>query len=438
MTTLAPSPWLRRLAERPYAEIDLYCFPHGGGGPSVFGGWSDHLPPFIEPYALALPGREHRLGEPAATAADSVIEEVLDVLRMSSRPYALFGHSSGSAFATQVALALQREGAPAPVLLGVSAFPAPHLATRCAAVREMFQADLEGTVLRLDRHAAAAFDDPAVKAQALAAVGADVVLHSSYRMPVAGVLDCPISTFCGEQDPVVDPVELREWASLTLGGLTAHRYPGGHFYLREQRATIVADLVWDLSAAWRLLRPEVSDLQAVGFEEAAQDGQGQPDDVARVAVDAFDEPGTEAVDREGSGDREGLAGGDIGADLCFRRRAEADGRAGDLDGLLSGDGVDHAVTGVEHARAAATGLPPPDRLLGVDGLALSLAVDLEQRVAADDQGVLRGRRDGGGLGPGQGDDQPGHRRLGDRVLVHSADDDLGGEARLLQDLQPRR
>ncbi|MEO5873519.1 MAG: alpha/beta fold hydrolase [Streptosporangiaceae bacterium] len=248
MTTLAPSPLLLRLADRPYAEVNLYCFPHGGGGPSVFAGWAEHLPPFVEPYALALPGREQRAAEPAATSADSVIEEVVDLLRTSSRPYALFGHSSGSAFATQVALALRRAGCPAPVLLGVSAFPAPHLAARCQAVREMFQADLEGTVLRLDGHAADAFGDPEVRAHALAAVGADVIFHSSYRHPAAGTLDCPISTFCGEQDPVVDPVELTAWADLTRRDLISRSYPGGHFYLREQRAAMVADLVWDLAA----------------------------------------------------------------------------------------------------------------------------------------------------------------------------------------------
>lgn len=239
---------LLRLADRPHAEADLYCFPHGGGGPSVYRGWADHLPAFVEPYALALPGREHRSSEPPATDPHEVVERVVAAILRSSRPYALFGHSSGSAFAAQVASELHRRGAAPPVLLGVSAFPAPHLTRRCDLIRHLFRNDLEGTVRLLDPQAAGAFTDPAVRAHALAAVAADVAFHSGYRYPPE-ILTCPIATFCGDADPVLEPAEMGEWAALTRAAVTHHTYPGDHFYLRDQRAPLVADLTWALSAA---------------------------------------------------------------------------------------------------------------------------------------------------------------------------------------------
>ena len=66
--------------------------------------------------------------------------------------------------------------------------------------------------------------------------------------------------------------------------------------------------------------PEVGDRDADLGEQPAQDGQGQADDVGRVAVDAVDEPAAEAVDGERAGDPQRLAGGDVGVDLGVGRR----------------------------------------------------------------------------------------------------------------------
>ncbi|GAA3213547.1 thioesterase II family protein [Actinocorallia longicatena] len=246
--TLAASGWLLPLADRPRAEVELYCFPHGGGGASVYRAWADHLPPFVAPYALALPGREHRAELPPATEAEPLVTAFTAALRGSTRPCALFGHSSGSLFATRVALALAEAGIP-PVLLGVSAFPAAHLTGRALDVRARFRSDLEGTVLSLDAQAAAAFEDPAIRTAALSAVAADMILHSSYGESFTGNIGCPVSTFCGTSDPIITPPEMAEWAHFTTAPPTVHTYPGGHFYLREERANVVADLTWDLAAA---------------------------------------------------------------------------------------------------------------------------------------------------------------------------------------------
>ena len=55
---------------------------------------------------------------------------------------------------------------------------------------------------------------------------------------------------------------------------------------------------------------------------------------------------------------------------------------------LAGRGVAQAVTGVEHAGAAAHRLPAPGRLVGVVRLAERLAVELEHRVAAEHDRVV--------------------------------------------------
>jgi hypothetical protein len=96
------------------------------------------------------------------------------------------------------------------------------------------------------------------------------------------------------------------------------------------------------------------------------------------------------------------------------------------------------VPGLEGARAAAHGLPAGGGLLGVRGLAEGLAVQVEDRVAADHQGALdlglRGHD--GGLGLGEGEGQFGGSGGGHGVLVDPADDHLGVEPGLPQQAQP--
>lgn len=72
--------------------------------------------------------------------------------------------------------------------------------------------------------------------------------------------------------------------------------------------------------------PQIGDGDPEPGEQAAQQGQGQADHGARVPVDAVDERGAAAVQREGPGDVERFARGDVGGDLRVTGLPEADRR----------------------------------------------------------------------------------------------------------------
>ena len=136
-----------------------------------------------------------------------------------------------------------------------------------------------------------------------------------------------------------------------------------------------------------------------------------------------------AVEGEGAGDGERLAGGDVGLDLGVGRRAEADQRGRDGADRAPGGGVDDAVPGGQRAGAAAHRVPAAGRLLGGVRLAERLPVEHEHRVAADDERALgSARRDGARLLDRQRLDQRERVVAPHRVLVEPADDDDGVEA----------
>jgi hypothetical protein len=99
-------------------------------------------------------------------------------------------------------------------------------------------------------------------------------------------------------------------------------------------------------------------------------------------------------------------------------------------------GVDDAVAGVQHADATTHPPPPLDRVVGVARLAVGLALELEDRVAADHQGAGLVRCDRDRLELGQLERQLARSRRFDAVLVDPADDHVRAQPGVAQRLQP--
>ncbi|MDA0566296.1 alpha/beta fold hydrolase [Streptomonospora sp. S1-112] len=246
----APAPsWLRRFRPRPEARIRLVCLPHAGGGANAYRAWAALLPPGVELVAVQPPGREDRMGEdPADDMAEAVAAVAEELAPLLDRPYALFGHSMGSAVAFELARRLRGMGLPEPDRLYASGRRAPadappgtvHLASDDAIAAEL--ARLGGTDPQV-------LAEPGLREAVLACVRADYRLIERYR-PFAGApLSCPVSVFLGAADPEVDAGRARLWSQTTTGRVDVRVFPGDHFYLGPRRAEVVAELVRRLDPA---------------------------------------------------------------------------------------------------------------------------------------------------------------------------------------------
>lgn len=233
-------------------RLRLFCFPYGGAGGGAFRGWKDLVPADVEPWAVNLPGREARYGEPMpATLRDLARQAAQELAPRLDRPFAFFGHSMGALLAFEVARRLAEAGLPAPRKLIASGYGAPQLPLRSAPIHHLPDDAMLAELARAGGVSADLLAAPEILEVILPTLRQDIALCERYAYAPAPPLRCDLAAFGGEADPDVSPEELRGWASQATGRFTCHVFPGGHFFLHEQRERFAQALSGELADTLR-------------------------------------------------------------------------------------------------------------------------------------------------------------------------------------------
>lgn len=240
--------WFYRRSS-PTARLRLFCFPYAGGGASIYSRWQESFPAEVELCALELPGRRARRREPLIRSGTSLVEATAEALStLPELPFAFFGHSMGALLAFELALFLRRAGRPGPRALFLSAAAAPHLPRRHA---PMWNLPDEAFVQELRRYGGTpeeVFSEPAMLALFLPALRADFEVFDTYVYGGDRLSGVPVHVYGGREDVRVSPGHLRAWSEVAPGLQSVALFPGGHFYLHEQRAALIAALRRELQA----------------------------------------------------------------------------------------------------------------------------------------------------------------------------------------------
>lgn len=251
------NPWIRSFRPAPYAQVQLLCFPHAGGSASAFYWLSSALGSQVQVRAVQYPGRQDRLREPLiddiGDLAAGVFEALLGYLPLVP---VFFGHSMGAVVAFEVALRMeQRLGTPVPRLIA-SGRRAPSR-RRDENVHKSSDLELIAEVQKLSGTHSEILNDEETRGTYLPIIRNDYRAIETYVAPREQTLSCPITAFVGASDPRVTFDEAQAWEQHTNAGFQMRVFPGGHFYLNEQPAEIVANLREVLGVATAPLRREM-------------------------------------------------------------------------------------------------------------------------------------------------------------------------------------
>ena len=237
--------------------LSYVCVPYGGGSAVVYQPLADALPAGHRLFAVAIPGHDIGLDEPALPADELAARCVAEILDKVTGPIALYGHCGvGSALTVEIARRLEAAGRELDAVYIGAIFPfaRPRSRVWTALSRVTRMESLRSDQSYANWLTSMGVDmsdiEPAQARQIIRNMRTDSERAEEYFTGLmhGGVerLRAPIITVVGDRDPATDfyPERFREWHFLTDRVAVVLLDEAGHFFLKyraDELATIVTE-----------------------------------------------------------------------------------------------------------------------------------------------------------------------------------------------------
>jgi medium-chain acyl-[acyl-carrier-protein] hydrolase len=165
------------------------------------------------------------------------------------RPYALFGHSMGALVCFEAARLLRRLGARPPQALLLSGRRAPGIPERDPPVHALSDSDFVAAMCaRYNGIPQIILEQPDMMRLLLPIMRSDIEAIETYDYGPERPLEMPVFIYGGREDPQVSAENVEGWRTIAAGRFEQRLFPGGHFYLQDDRAPLIRAISADLSS----------------------------------------------------------------------------------------------------------------------------------------------------------------------------------------------
>jgi acyl transferase domain-containing protein/surfactin synthase thioesterase subunit/NAD(P)-dependent dehydrogenase (short-subunit alcohol dehydrogenase family)/acyl carrier protein len=221
----------------------MLCLPFAGASPLAYAPWQG-LADATEVVPVTLPGRGGAGDDSPERRMEALVGRLArELATQLAPPFELFGHSLGALIAFELVRALRRHGRALPERLIVSSCPAPHLLAERPALHKLSDADLLAELRRFGGVPPAMFARPEFAELMLPPLRADLEVYGTYAYRREPRLEIPIIVCGATDDDGASVADLRAWREESADGfVNEHLFDGGHFYLFEHGAKLLAAL----------------------------------------------------------------------------------------------------------------------------------------------------------------------------------------------------
>lgn len=206
------------------------------------------LPEWMDMIAVQLPGREGRLSESSWTKLEPIVDALASEIQpWLDQPYVLFGHSMGALISYELARALHERRARPPCCLVLSGRQAPTIRHVEPPIHRLSDTEFVAAMqARYEGIPQIVLEQPDLMRLLLPTLRRDIEAMETYSFRPGPPLDTPFFLYGGRDDPQASAAGLEGWRPLTTGPTSLRLFPGGHFYLQDARAAVIAELEKDL------------------------------------------------------------------------------------------------------------------------------------------------------------------------------------------------
>jgi surfactin synthase thioesterase subunit len=240
-------PFAEREAAGGHIRPRIVCLPWAGGTAAAYRPWMRELGTAVEVLPAEMPGHGGRRGEACIDDAPRLAAEIAAAvlaLPGGDVPVLLFGHSMGAMLAFEAARRLQ--GRPVRLIgLVLAGHHAPHWPRERRRRSAMSDAVLREDLRQMGGTAPEILDSPELMSLILPALRSDYRLTERYKPALDTLLPkltLPVDILGGAADEDNPPDSMEAWREVVAGPVEVALWPGGHFFIEEQRPALLAHL----------------------------------------------------------------------------------------------------------------------------------------------------------------------------------------------------
>lgn len=235
--------WLPYGTRQTHARLRLLCFPYAGGNARMFRRWGTAMPEGVEACPVELPGRGSRRGEDLVSSMATLVKAMAEEMEpLLDLPFAIFGYSMGGLVGFELARMLRRLYGQEPAALLVAAQNAPSVPLERPTAQSSTDEELSAALHRSGGLPEEALANARFMGMFLPVLRADYAVVDTYAYAPESPLRCPIHLYTGTEDALVSERGQAQWRRETSGGFAVHRFPGGHYFVREAEGPFLASV----------------------------------------------------------------------------------------------------------------------------------------------------------------------------------------------------
>ena len=209
-------------------KIKLFCIPYSGSSASVYLAWKKDLPEYIELVPIELLGHGARIKEQLYKNVEEAVEDVTKSIAShlsKDEPYAILGHSMGSALAYEAYYKLKELGYQEP---GTTEF------------YKKSEEEFLKVVYMYGGTTKAIMDNPELKKLFLPILRADfMIAETYYSHGKSKKLQCDITVTNGREDRSIAAADMTKWDEITDKKCNHKLLPGDHFFLIQNMKMMI-------------------------------------------------------------------------------------------------------------------------------------------------------------------------------------------------------